>query len=151
MLTVMRPYHPSVALAAVALMLSAAVTGAADVPKIVSPDEIEGSTRVDAEGLIELVDTMPNVTLVDSRIATDRAQGYIEGSVSLPDEVTTCAALGNILPGKDEPVLFYCNGPKCGRSAVAVRIALVCGYSQIYWFRGGFEEWKQKKYPYLKE
>jgi len=143
--------HPNCTLIATVLMWAATLSWAADTPKIVSPDAIEGSIRVDAEGLIELVDTVPNVIIIDSRIATDRAQGHIEGSVSLPDELTTCKSLDEILHTKEQPVLFYCNGPKCGRSAVAVRIALECGYSNIYWFRGGFEEWKQKKYPYIKE
>lgn len=138
-------------LIATALLCTAALSLAAESPKIVSPDTIEGSTRVDAEGLIELVDTTPNVTIIDSRIETDRAQGHIEGSVSLPDESTTCKSLEQVISIKDEPVLFYCNGPKCGRSAVAVRIARECGYSNIFWFRGGFEEWKQKKYPYIKD
>ena len=40
---------------------------------------------------------------------------------------------------------------KCGRSAKAIVIALQCGYSNIYWFRGGFEEWLSKGYPYLQE
>lgn len=150
----MRPHKARVLVATLVMLLGASLAGAAETPrapKVVSPDVIEGSTKVDAEQLIELVNNVPNVTIIDSRIATDRAQGYIEGSVSLPDEVTTCDTLGNVMAAKDGPILFYCNGPKCGRSVVAVRQALECGYSKIYWFRGGFEEWKQKKYPYIKE
>lgn len=119
--------------------------------EIVSPDAIAGSTKVDAEELIELVERAPNLVIIDSRIASDRIQGHIEGSVSLPDEKTDCGALKAHVPDGNAPVLFYCNGPKCGRSAVAVNVALQCGYSQIFWFRGGFEEWKKKKYPYIKE
>lgn len=141
----------SIAFIGLVLALWASVSVATEEPKIVSPEEIPGSTKVDAEGLIDLVGRLTDLTLVDSRIATDRAQGHIEGSVSLPDEKTSCDSLGKVLSGKDTPVLFYCNGPKCGRSAVAVRIALQCGYSSIYWFRGGFEEWKHKKFPYIKE
>jgi len=71
--------------------------------------------------------------------------------LSLPDEQTTCDSLAEAIPSKQAPALFYCNGPKCGRSAVAVKIALDCGYQRIYWFRGGFEEWKNKAYPYVKQ
>lgn len=119
--------------------------------EIVSPDTITGSTKVNAEELIELVERAPNLVIIDSRIASDRIQGHIEGSVSLPDEKTDCGTLKAHVPEATAPVLFYCNGPKCGRSAVAVNVALQCGYSQIFWFRGGFEEWKKKKYPYIKE
>jgi rhodanese-related sulfurtransferase len=116
-----------------------------------SPDNIPGSTKVDAEGLIELVEDKPDLIMIDSRISSDRIQGHIEGSVSLPDERTNCETLAEVLPSREVPVLFYCNGPKCGRSAVAVNVALSCQYNNIYWFRGGFEEWKHKKYPYIKE
>lgn len=132
-----------------ALLVFASFVFAAD--EIVSPDDITGSRKVDAEQLIELVDKVPDLVIIDSRIASDRIQGHIEGSVSLPDEKTTCDTLHQHVPNETAPVLFYCNGPKCGRSAVAVQIALQCGYDSVYWFRGGFEEWKKKKYPYIKE
>ncbi|MBL4868208.1 MAG: rhodanese-like domain-containing protein [Pseudomonadales bacterium] len=48
-------------------------------------------------------------------------------------------------------MVYYCNGPKCGRSATAVKIALKCGYEKIFWFRGGFEEWKIKRFPIIND
>ena len=116
-----------------------------------SPEYIKGSTRVTAEEFINLVREIPNLIVIDSRIAGDRKQGYVEGSLSLPDVDTTCVSLATKIPTKATPTLFYCNGVKCGRSAKAVKIALSCGYSKIYWFRGGFEEWLSKGYPYLQE
>lgn len=116
-----------------------------------SPKSIEGSTIVTAEEFIELVDRIPDLTVIDSRIRGDRKQGYVEGSLSLPDVETNCDSLAKIIPSKTAPTLFYCNGVKCGRSAKAVKIALSCGYSNIYWFRGGFEEWLAKGYPYLQK
>lgn len=116
-----------------------------------SPESIDNTTKVDAEAFIELVDEIGDLIIIDSRIPGDRKQGYIEGSLSLPDVDTTCESLARLLPKKDSPSLFYCNGVKCGRSAEAIKIALSCGYSNIYWFRGGFEEWLQKGYPYLQQ
>lgn len=119
--------------------------------KIKSPDNIPGTIKVNAEQLIGLVESIPNLVIIDSRIRDDRLQGYIEGSLSLPDEETDCEALSKVIPGKHQESLYYCNGPKCGRSVKAVKIALDCGYDNIYWFRGGFEEWKEKNYPYIKQ
>jgi len=127
--------------------LSANADGSA--PK--SPESIDGTTKVTAEGFIELVDSKPELIIIDSRIPGDRKQGYVEGSISLPDIDTTCATLAKNIPEKSSATLFYCNGVKCGRSAKAVKVALSCGYSNIYWFRGGFEEWLAKGYPYLQE
>lgn len=127
----------------------AGVAAAAD--KVIAPDTIPGTVKVDAEGVLDVAEKIPQLVIIDARIRQDRVQGYIEGSVSLPDVDTSCEALKKIIPRKSSPVLFYCNGPKCGRSVSSSRQALACGYTQVYWFRGGFEEWKQKNYPYLKE
>ncbi len=112
-----------------------------------SPLFIEGTIKVDAEKLIQLAQTLPTLILIDSRIAGDRHEGYIEGSISLPDVTTTCNHLAKIIPRLNNPVLFYCNGIKCGRSKKAIKIAQSCGYKNIYWFRGGFKEWSDKGYP----
>ena len=115
-----------------------------------TPDSIPGTHKVIAEDIFDLVEKIPELQIIDARIRMDRKQGYIEGSVSLPDLETNCQSLAKVISGKHSPVLFYCNGVKCGRSVESSKIALKCGYDNLYWFRGGFEEWKQKGFPYLK-
>jgi rhodanese-related sulfurtransferase len=110
-----------------------------------SPENIEGSTKIDAESLIELARDHEDLVIIDSRIKSDRRQGFITGSISLPDTETNCASLSS-LTDESTPTIFYCNGPKCRRSDRAVSIAKDCGYTKLYWFRGGFEEWKEKRY-----
>jgi rhodanese-related sulfurtransferase len=122
-----------------------------DSPEPISPESIKGTTKVTAEELIDLVGEIPNLIIIDSRIPGDRKQGFIEGSISLPDVDTNCESLAKTIAKKTSPALFYCNGVKCGRSAKAIVIAKSCGYNNIYWFRGGFEEWLAKDYPYLQE
>lgn len=116
-----------------------------------APEQIAGTTRVDAEGLIELAEQLPNLMVIDARVRMDRRQGYIEDSLSLPDIQTNCDSLKTVIRDKQQPVLFYCNGIKCGRSVKSINIAKQCGYETLYWFRGGFEEWKNKGFPYIKE
>ncbi|HFE32620.1 MAG TPA: rhodanese-like domain-containing protein [Gammaproteobacteria bacterium] len=120
-------------------------------PPLITPAHIAGSTVVNAEQLIELANDTPSLIIIDSRIRGDRKQGYIETSLSLPNVETDCGSLARLIPDKTSPVLFYCNGVKCGRSGKAVKIAVDCGYHNIYWFRGGFQEWLAKGYPYLQE
>jgi len=118
--------------------------------ELVSPLQIPGTTKVMSEDIFNLIEIHPKLLLIDSRITSDRKHGYIEGSVNLPDLKTNCKTLARLIPTKETPVLFYCNGVKCGRSVNASKTALKCGYSKIYWFRGGFEEWKSKNMPFLK-
>ena len=118
-----------------------------DSGRSVSPEHIDGVELVDAEGLIEAVTRIPSLVLIDSRIRADHEAGYIEGSISLPDVDTSCTSLAGVIPGLTTPVLFYCNGIRCGRSARAAVIARDCGYTRLYWYRKGMEEWQKKQYP----
>ena len=137
-------------LAIVLSLFSFSVVAQTDEVPIRSPESIEGVTKVDAEGVVNLVNKLPSLLIIDSRLTTNRSFGYIEGSIGLPDTETDCQSLGQKINDKNRPVLFYCNGPKCGRSAVAIEVAKTCGYSTLYWFRGGIEEWRNKGYPLLK-
>jgi len=119
--------------------------------EIKSPEFIEGVEKISAEGVFKLIGEMDNLIIVDSRIKGDRVKGYLESSISLPDTKTSCKTLAKVIPKKNHPSLFYCNGIKCGRSAVAIEIAKKCGYKNIYWFRGGFEMWEKKGFPFIKE
>lgn len=133
-----------------ALMLCSGLAAATPpAVKVIIPDTIPGTTRVDAEAVIELASKTPNLVIIDARIEGDRKHGFIEGSISLPDAQTNCASLAKIIPKKNSPTLFYCNGVNCGRSVTASKIALKCGYTKLYWFRGGYEEWLAKNYPFV--
>jgi rhodanese-related sulfurtransferase len=119
--------------------------------EVISPEFVAGTVKVTAEELIGLVAEKPDLVIVDSRIRGDRQNGYIETSVSLPDNETSCKTLATIIPTKVTPALFYCNGIKCGRSAVAAKIARECGYVVLYWYREGYEDWLKKSYPYVQD
>ncbi len=114
-----------------------------------TPEHIEGTQRISAAELIGLVTEKPDLVLLDSRIPGDRHKGYIETSVSLPDTNTNCLSLNQIIPSKNTPLAFYCNGVLCGRSAVAITIARECGYKDLYWYRAGFEDWMDRSFPYV--
>jgi len=133
----------------------ASTTNATDTPnlskkKIIVPDSIAGVVTLLAADVIDKARTISNLIVIDSRVASDRLNGYIENSISLPDSKTNCSTLAEVSSDKDRPLLFYCNGVECGRSVVAIKIAKSCGYTNLYWFRGGFQEWLEIGYPYVK-
>jgi len=143
--------RPYLHMALVFPLLFISVSHAVEVTHPEAPDSIPGAVKVDAEGMIETMGKIDNLIIVDARVAMDRKQGYIECSVSPPDTETDCETLSVIIPTLEHPALFYCNGPKCGRSVKSIQYAQACGYTKLYWFRGGFEEWTKKNYPILKE
>ena len=65
------------------------------------------------------------------------------------------AWLGDPCDGPDndwcEEGNFYCNGVQCGRSVVSIKVARSCGYHNLSWFKGGFAEWKEKGFQYIKD
>ncbi len=135
----------SVLAMAFSMAMAAAVYAGEDVP-----DTVPGTTKVSAEQLIELVQKHSDLVIVDARKPSDRAKGYIEGSVALVDTDTTPESLAKVASNKAAPVVFYCNGVKCGRSVNSAKVAAGAGYSKIYWFRGGWEEWIAKGFPVAK-
>ncbi len=112
-----------------------------------TPDQIPGTTKVTAEDLISLVEQHDNLVIIDARTAQDYAGGFVEGAISLPNTVTNPEALAKVLSGKDTPVLIYCNGVKCGRSVESCKIAVADGYSKVFWYRGGWDDWVAKGLP----
>jgi len=115
-----------------------------------APPSIDGSTTVVAEDLIALITERDDLVIVDARVAEDRLQGFIEGSISLPNTDTDCDALQGLAPQLEQPLALYCNGTRCRRSSESTQVALSCGYVNVFWFRGGIEEWQAKDYPTLK-
>lgn len=110
-------------------------------------ESIPGTTKISAEELINLAQKVPALIIIDSRKPSDYFKGHIEGSVNLPDTETNAKSLASHIPSKSTPVIFYCNGIRCGRSAAAAKTAVAAGYTKIYWFRGGWGEWMKKGYP----
>jgi rhodanese-related sulfurtransferase len=119
-------------------------------PQVIVPEKISGVTTVTAEQLIEILMSENAPLLIDARIREDREFGYIESSISLPDIETNCDTLSKVSADKSKPLIFYCNGVQCGRSVVSIKVALSCGYHNLSWFKGGFGEWKEKGYQYIK-
>lgn len=116
-----------------------------------APMEIDGATTVDAEQVISLFNGEEDLTIVDSRKPSDYADGHIETAVNLINTETDARSLKEVVGAKDTPVLFYCNGIDCGRAADAVERAKDAGYTDIYYYALGMEEWNEKGLPLVSE
>ena len=119
--------------------------------KPVAPENISGAITVSAEEVVEQILLNPALVVVDSRKKTEYAKGHIEGAVNILNTDMNPPALEMIAPDKTKPILFYCNGTRCLRSSAAVAMALDWGYKNIFWFRGGWNEWTEKRLPVISE
>lgn len=114
---------------------------------VTAPASISGATTLSAEEVIELILNEPALVVIDSRMDDEYLKGHIEGAISLPDTQMSERALARHVASRDTPLLFYCNGERCRRSTNAITKAQEWGYGNLYWFRGGWLEWRDKKLP----
>lgn len=115
-----------------------------------APLEIAGAKTVNANQIFDLVAKTPNVVILDNRKEEDYAAGHIEGAIRLIDTDVTAESLAKHVKTKDAPVLFYCNGVKCGRAAKAAEKAVKLGYSKVYYYALGMDEWNTQKLPLVR-
>ncbi len=110
-----------------------------------SPLQVDGATTVDAAAAKALFDS--GALFVDPRRESEYEAGRIPDAVNLElKKVFSEQSLAEVAK-KDEPVVFYCNGPKCLRAFKSSSKAVAWGYTKVNYFRGGFPAWKAAGYP----
>ena len=113
--------------------------------KIVSAEEVQGLMS-------------KGVPFYDVRIDKEYKEKHIKGALSLPyvekskkeigyDATQDEFKLAETVKDKDAQLIFACNGGECWKSYKASVWAQKLGYQSVYWFRGGFPEWKAKNLP----
>ena len=132
-------------IAATALLSLGAATMAQDAPL-----EIPGATTVNAKQIFDMVAKTPNIVILDNRKEDDYASGRIEGAIRLIDTDVNAESLAKHIKSKDTPVLFYCNGVKCGRAAKAAEKAVKLGYTKVYYYALGMDEWNAQRLPLVR-
>ena len=121
-----------------------------------TPTSLDGATVVDAAKAKEL--HASGVPMVDARVANEYAEAHIKGAISIPYKEKSAKSadfdgkmdrwdLSKLPADKNANIVIYCNGPECWKSYKASKTAVDDGYKHVYWFRGGFPEWKSKGYP----
>ena len=111
----------------------------------ISPTKVKGAVTVDAKKAKELFDK--GVVFVDVRSDKDYAAGRIPDAMHIElKKVYSKDSLGKAVK-PEQPLVIYCNGHSCLRSADAAEKAAGWGYKNIYYFRDGFPAWKSSGYP----
>ena len=121
-----------------------------------TPTVLPGIKIITAEEVQDLMGK--GVPLYDVRIEQEYKEKHIKGALPLTyaekskKEVGYDAAqdkfkLAETVKDKNAPLIFACNGGECWKSYKASVWAASQGYRNVYWFRGGFPEWKAKNLP----
>ncbi len=104
---------------------------------------VEGAIEINSAEAKSLHDR--GIVFIDSRGSVDYGRGHIPGATNLLfhkvwDNLSQIVDL-------NEEVVFYCGGIECHLSANSSAQALILGYTNVYYFAGGFSAWKDAGYP----
>ena len=115
-----------------------------------TPLEIPGAKVVTTKDLISMLASQTKPVVV----AAYGAQKTVAGGIVMDgagedrllglDKEKFANALSGLTAGdKSRPIVFYCHGSKCWLSYNATLHAVELGYSNVFWYRGGRDAWKE--------
>jgi ABC-type phosphate/phosphonate transport system substrate-binding protein/rhodanese-related sulfurtransferase len=122
-----------------------------------TPTLLPGIKVVTAEEVGELM-TKAGVVFYDVRTQREYKEAHVKGALLLPyvekskkevgfDMSVDEFKLAEAVKDKNTRLIFACNGGECWKSYKASLWAQKQGFQDVYWFRGGFPEWKGKSLP----
>ena len=92
-------------------------------------------------GEVEVMEHLERgLPVVDARTHDFYEKSTIPGAKNIPYP-ETAARIGEL--DREQPTIFFCNGPQCGQSPIAIRALLEAGYppDKILYYRGGLHDW----------
>ena len=121
-----------------------------------TPTVLQGIRIVTAEEVQVLMGK--GATFYDVRTEREYKEKHSKGALLLPyaekskkevgyDVAQDDFKLAEAVKDKNAQLIFACNGGECWKSYKASLWAQNHGYKNVYWFRGGFPEWKAKNLP----
>ena len=117
-----------------------------------TPTVLPGAKLVTAAEVRDLI--AKGTPVYDVRVEEEYEKAHIPGAVSLTYKEASAKEVGfdpgddqwsvNRLPkDKNAAFIVYCDGTICWRGYKAATMAVKSGYKNVYWFRGGFPEWRE--------
>lgn len=116
-----------------------------------TPRSLPGATVTDAKTVAQLMQR--GAIYVDTRTEPEFKAGRVPGAKLVPyveksakeadfDGKQDQFDLSKLPNERATELIFACNGAECWKSFKASHAALKAGYTKVYWFRGGFPEWR---------
>ncbi|MDD5242133.1 MAG: rhodanese-like domain-containing protein [Sulfuricella sp.] len=121
-----------------------------------TPASLKGAEVVDAAKAKSLMDG--GAKMIDTRVANEYAEAHIKGAANVPykeksaktadfDASQDSFDVSKLPADKSAAIITQCNGAECWKSYKGAAAAIKAGHKKVYWFRGGFPEWKAKGLP----
>ena len=121
-----------------------------------TPTTLPGAKIISANEAKALIGK--GVPVYDVRVKDEYHNGRVPGAISVPYQEGSAKEVDfdpgddkfdlNKLPkDKNAALMMYCDGTICWKSYKSAVMAVKAGWKNVYWFRGGFPEWKESKMP----
>lgn len=149
----MKPFkHLAVALAGIGLIATTSVAHAQETPTT-APAGVKLVEAKDVQAL-----QAKGALIVDTRRASEYAEGTVKGAISVPYDPEKSAKDANFdaaqdkfdlakFPDKNKDIVTFCNAGNCWKSYKSAVVLAKAGYKNVYWYRNGFPDWKARKLP----
>lgn len=107
----------------------------------------QGYATISTAELKSLLDNgKAGILVIDARNPDEFDEVHIKDAVNIP--VTKLEKNPTLLPAdKKRPLVFYCNGIKCGKSKKAAQIAAAQGYINLMVYAEGMPVWEELGMP----
>jgi rhodanese-related sulfurtransferase len=121
-----------------------------------TPTSLPGAKIISAAEAKMLI--AKGLPVYDVRVEEEYETAHVPGAISIPykegsakevgfDQGDDKFALYKLPKDKHAPLIMYCDGTICWKSYKSATMAIQAGWTNIYWFRGGFPEWKGAGLP----
>lgn len=123
---------------------SASVSAAT--PAAATSTQEHGYKTVNAEELKSWIDSGKAMQIIDARPKKYEDGDVITGAKFLPFNADA-KAIAKALPSKDALIVVYCASVQCPASGLLGDQLVKMGYTNVYKYPGGINEWMEKKLP----
>ena len=121
-----------------------------------TPTALPGAKVIGSREAQDLI--AKGVAIYDVRDEEEFRTAHIPGSIWVPyregsakevgfDPADDQFALNRLPKDKNAPLIMYCDGTICWKGYKSATMAIQNGWKNVYWFRGGFPEWKAAGLP----
>lgn len=108
------------------------------------------ANNISTATLKKMIDDKAVFILIDARRQKDFDKEHIETAIALPATDVNAKTLAEVAPDVKTKLVFYCQNPKCQASPIAAAKAIGAGYTYVYEYSAGIDDWKEHEFPIVK-
>jgi rhodanese-related sulfurtransferase len=117
------------------------------IPLIYEPLNLQSGAILTIEQTARLL-TEGQTLFVDTRYKDEFEQGHLKNAINLPANATRDQILSFFedIP-KGQQIVIYCSSPSCNSSRRLAGFLTYLGYTKVFIYLAGYEEWEANDYP----